>query len=429
MQSSKLVSSGLLVAGTTWLKEYFMTYHARKRLLSAMLKFQRFNPADCQFPPPRVPLLPALRWRDLALNNVNTVNQSVLAGPGVRHFSRGRYALHAAYEAAGVGDAGALLAPAYHCRTMLDPALALKGNILLYALNSDLTPQMESIKMLVGHSKPRVRALVVPHYFGFAQPEALITELVAFCSVSGITLIEDGSHAWQVVTERALSCQANSGHVLIGSPYKFFACEDGGTLWGNQAEFSAVKTLAPSLLEELKSLKQTLARSWRSHRVSQLVFPAEQMAMQNIHLGEQIIEKSCSPSEMFDSRSENNSSLALSRWVMRHTEVSRVVQQRQHNYRQWMRAVGGLRGAKALFADLPPHCAPYMFALHIAQPEQHFYQLKHLGVPIWRWDDMAVSDCPIATQYRLHLLHLPCHQSLTQEQMQWMTEAITRVLA
>ena len=406
-----------------------MTYHARQRLLPTMPEFQRFNPTDCNFPRPRVPLLPTLHWRDLAFNNANTGNQSVLTGLSVRHFARGRYAMHAAYETAGVGSAGALLAPAYHCRTMLDPALALKGNILLYALNSDLTPRMESIKILVENSQPRVKALVVPHYFGFSQPAPLITELAAFCSLHGITLIEDCSHAWQVVAERASACQANSGHVLIGSPYKFFACEDGGTLWGNPAEFSVAQPSAPSLLGELKALKQTLARSWRSHRASELVLPAEQIAMQNIHQGEDIRENSCSPSSMYDSRSENDSGLALSRWVMRHTAVSRVVHQRQHNYRQWTRAVAGLRGAKALFTDLPPDCAPYMFALHIAQPEQHFYQLKHLGVPIWRWDEMAVSDCPVATQYRSHLLHLPCHQSLTQEQMQWMTGAITRVLA
>ena len=92
-------------------------------------------------------------------------------------------------------------------------------------------------------------------------------------------------------------------------------------------------------------------------------------------------------------------------------------------------AVAGLRNCKALFPDLTPTCVPYMFALQIEYPEQHFHQLKHLGLPIWRWDEMAVSDCAVSTRYRLHLLHLPCHQSLTQGQMQWMTAAATKVLA
>jgi hypothetical protein len=69
-----------------------------------------------------------------------------------------------------------------------------------------------------------------------------------------------------------------------------------------------------------------------------------------------------------------------------------------------------------------------MLPLLIDHPETHFFELKHLGVPIWRWDDMAVSDCAVATHYRLHLLHLPCHQELTAEQMAWMTRTVASVM-
>jgi perosamine synthetase len=62
------------------------------------------------------------------------------------------------------GPTGALLAPAYHCRTMLDPALALGGAFALYLLNADLTPQLVSIKALVAQHSPRITALVVTHY-------------------------------------------------------------------------------------------------------------------------------------------------------------------------------------------------------------------------------------------------------------------------
>jgi perosamine synthetase len=113
---------------------------------------------------------------------------------------------------------------------------------------------------------------------------------------------------------------------------------------------------------------------------------------------------------------------------MRHTPLQPVTQQRRGNYRQWAELIGSLGGAKALFPELPPDCTPYMFALRIDRPEQHFYQLKHLGLPIWRWDEMAASACPVSTDYRLHLLHLPCHQSLSQEHMQWMLESVRQVL-
>jgi dTDP-4-amino-4,6-dideoxygalactose transaminase len=55
--------------------------------------------------------------------------------------------------------------------------------------------------------------------------------------------------------------------------------------------------------------------------------------------------------------------------------------------------------------------------------------LKQAGLPIFRWDDMAVSDCAVATRYRSQLLHLPCHQSLSERQMDWMVSVVTQVLA
>jgi hypothetical protein len=48
-------------------------------------------------------------------------------------------------------------------------------------------------------------------------------------------------------------------------------------------------------------------------------------------------------------------------------------------------------------------------------------------MPIWRWDEMAVSNCPIASSYRLRLLHLPCHQELTATEMDWMTSVLIAV--
>jgi hypothetical protein len=75
---------------------------------------------------------------------------------------------------------------------------------------------------------------------------------------------------------------------------------------------------------------------------------------------------------------------------MRHTNTQRLAKRRRQHYQQWVSAVA--------------------------------------GVPIWRWDDMAVSDCAVATHYRLHLLHLPCHQELTAEQMAWMTHTVAGVM-
>jgi hypothetical protein len=393
-----------------------------------MLEFRRFDSAKCLFPHPRVALLPTLSWADLTLGRADIIPPATLDDSGIWHFARGRYALAAAYRSAGVGPAGALLAPAYHCRTMLDPALALGSPIHFYALNGDLTPKIDSIMAEVANRRPAVKALVVPHYFGVEQPAALMRELAEFCDQQGIMLIEDCSHAWQTALQRGPACQAKLNHVVVASPYKFFACADGGMLWGNPSQVSVPKKSSPELVSEAKAIKAAF-----EHRAAhaQLRSPGAETSPSEraAERGEELVEFSDQPSGLYSPHLEGSNSLAMSRWVMRRTKLSVMSQRRRKHYREWTEAVRHLRGGRALFPDLPSTCEPYMFPLLISAPDPQFFMLKQLGLPIWRWDDMAVSNCLVASEFRLHLLHLPCHQSLTPEQMHWMTSSVARVLS
>jgi dTDP-4-amino-4,6-dideoxygalactose transaminase len=114
--------------------------------------------------------------------------------------------------------------------------------------------------------------------------------------------------------------------------------------------------------------------------------------------------------------------------LINHQSVCAIISKRQANYRRWLQAVEGLPNCHALYPELPEHVVPYMFPLYIDHPMPHFHWLKQLAVPVWRWDEMAVSDCPVAQAYRLHLLHLPCHHSLNDDEMNWLVAALTKVL-
>lgn len=382
-----------------------------------MLTFQRFDAAGCDFPPPRVPLLPVLRARDLKLRRNNAA--ASLRGPGVRHFSRGRYALRAAYQAAGVGAHGALLAPAYHCRTMLDPALALHAPISLYAVDALLRPDLDAIRAAMARAP--VKALLVPHYFGFAQPAETMSALAQLCHARGVTLIEDCSHSWQIALDTGPRSSSQAGRMVVASPYKFFPCPDGGTLWADPAQLGSVAVSAPvEPVSELKALGKLL------RRYSAAVGPGAPGA--HAARGTERIESGELMSIHYQRVHEGPGGLALSRWIVQHVSQDDAAARRRINYQRWLDAASSLRGARALFGNLPAECTPYMFPLLLEAPDPHFFQLKQLGLPIWRWDDMAVSDCGVAATMRLHLLHLPCHQSLSDAQMEWMIGNLTQVL-
>jgi hypothetical protein len=379
----------------------------------------RFDPSGCDFPAPRVPLLPLPRWRELGAS-ADRVPRALLDGDRMRSFARGRYALREACRIAGLGPGGLLLAPAYHCRTIIDPALALGAGVALYKLSEDLRPDLDSIAALVRDAGPRAKALLVPHYFGIEQPPAVMDELARLAREHGMLLIEDCAHAWMVAQQR-VAAGVPPGRVVVASPYKYFACPDGGMLWAPPALLPA-RGRAPGVVAELKAARSLAPR--RAHGL-----PAAVPGPDNAARGAQRREHDDRPSHYYDAALEDSDSLLLSRWLIRGARPDAIARARRTRYRQWLDAAPALSRARALMPALPENSAPYMFPLLISHPDPDFFRLKQAGLPIWRWDDMAVSDCAVAQRYRTHLLHLPCHQGLSDAEMDWMLALTREVLA
>lgn len=397
------------------------------------MDYQRFDPGNCGFPRPKVPILPSLSWQSLGRVRASPFSL-VSSGAQVRHFTRGRYALTEAYRESGVGEQGALLAPAYHCRTMLDPAIRLGAKIVLYALKSDLSPDMEALAASLAACQHPVKALLVTHYFGFSQ---FLAPLVKFCTEHDIAMIEDCSHALFVKSNTAATITKSgslgkTGRFCVASPYKFFPSENGGLLWVNaNGKLPDGQQPAPTLTQELKGLVRSAQRARDRNQppdVNVIDNEIVALAYKLTLTGQDVLAEEPGTSEQYDATEERIQSLAWSRWVMRHTDTARLIERRRKNYQQWANAVAKLPHCRALLPQLTASCVPYMFPLQIDYPEVHFFALKHLGVPIWRWDDIAVSVCPVASSYRLKLLHLPCHQELSEQKMTWLTTVVQKVM-
>jgi perosamine synthetase len=397
---------------------------------SGVLTYTLFDPAGCGFPAPRVPLLPMFTMR--ALGGARTGDFDLVgAGRPRRVYKRGRYALYDAYRLCGVGPDGTLLAPAYHCRTMLDPAISLGADLALYPVDRQLVPDLDALRRLVAAARRPVRAMLLTHYFGFAQPAATIK---AFCDEHDIALIEDCSHA--LFNLRGRERLGQHGRYTIASPYKLFPCEEGGLLIPGPG-----RTLAPNrnrpagLRAELRVVVSALQRSLARRRVTlgdideqALDGELRRVTQQPAPPAARSVAAVEGTSAMYLPSEEGLAGPAAARWLMRLCNVGDVARRRRDNYRRWVAEVRALPHCHALFPVLPDDAVPYMFPLFIDHPEPHFYRLKQLGMPIWRWDEMAVSSCRVALEYSRHVLHLPCHQALSDAELQWMIAAVSRVL-
>jgi dTDP-4-amino-4,6-dideoxygalactose transaminase len=379
-----------------------------------------FDPSPCGFPKPRIPLLPT------GLDGLSVKTQPIWASAGhFRHFTRGRYALREAYRLAGIGPGSTLLAPAYHCRTMLDPALALDGNVGLYPLRPNLSPDLAALGTLADNAPTPVKALLATHFFGIPQDFAALAD---WCATRKITLIEDASHA--------LFCQqyrppgiGDFGTFVVSSPYKFLPSPDGGLLYARTAKhLDDIHPHAPSWVAELRGLANAWQKNHAHTACDTNSIDAELEALiAQPALPANDVRRLDGWSADYHPAEAGLSALRGSRMIWRHADTPAIAQRRRESYRRWSAATMNLPYCRPLFPELPEGCIPYMLPLRIEHSESHFSLLKRLGVPIFRWDSIVASDCPTARDYRLHLLHLPCHQSLDDNDLDWMTAVIRKV--
>lgn len=387
-----------------------------------MLLVQRFDPVPCAFPPPQVrPLptwtsgLPGCPWRHRSRP--------------VRTFMRGRYALTWACREQGVGPRAAVAAPAYHCLTMIDGALSLGAPVLLYDVDDDLKPSMLSLERLLSRSDPPIRSVIVAHYFGAPVD---LGPAGSLCRRHGASLIEDCSHVMVLGPGPVVSGGANfgvSGDHAVASPYKFSPAPFGGLGWAARDQSSGATSRAsiPPLRMIGASARQRLARPVRAD-VSGLPARLDALLARPMPAAREWIEPATAPSAHYDAAQADAPADLWSQALWHAQTPADVAAARLERYRRLHEGLQQVRHARPFWSALPDHCIPYMFPLWLEHPEFHFPLLKRLGVPIWRWDEMAVSDCRFASAARTGLLHLPCHQSLRDDEIDWMIEALRLVL-
>ena len=261
---------------------------------------------------------------------------ALLVGRG-KYFSRGRYALAEAYRCAGLDSHGVLLAPAYHCVTMLDPALALGAEVQFYFLAPDLMPVMTALDEMIEKSRKPVKALLATHFFGFVCD---FSQLKHWCDTHDIVFIEDCSHT--LFTERYQARGAGLyGQFVASSPYKFLPSADGGWLYSQDA--TALRNIgrcSTAWIDEVRGLKAFLDASRQSQvgiaDIDQLDGELAALVGQKLELGHDEHHIRQTQSSQYRSDFEHKAALRTSSWLINRYSISVTISKRQENYRRWL---------------------------------------------------------------------------------------------
>lgn len=386
---------------------------------TSKVEFYPMEADGADYPEAMIPVLPPASCGGWVAREPVAVGSAFRNGG--ESFIQGRYALAEALRRAEAGPGQAVLLPAFHCRVMVESALYLGAQAEFYPVLADFRPDFAALASRLAAGGMPVVALVLTHYFGF--PNAL-AEAADFCQRHGIALIEDCAHAFYGESNGRLL--GTVGRYAIASPWKFLPVRDGGLLRDNTGGKAIQHTAQPCLAEVkgLAAILQVWGRRVR-HRSPLPDIDVAALGEQARLIAARSRVRTPNPGlKEFVPERVLLAALRSSRWLTTHAPHEQIARRRRDNYQQWLEGVRGLSGVQALFPSLPEGVVPYAFPLLVDAAGLGFHFLKLAGMPIWRWEDMAVTDCAISRDYRIRLLQLPCHQDVQAQELAWMIRTV-----
>ena len=379
---------------------------------------------------PLAPVLSAASFRRAA----DAPARTVLEAGAYRLVTSGRVAIALALREIGVKAGDTVLVPAYHSPSMIPPVLWRGAAPVFYRVTAHARVDLEDLAANIG---PETRAVMVTHYFGFAQDMAPIR---ALCDARGIALIEDCAHAF--IGEHAGRPLGSWGDYAIASSMKFLPIYEGGALVSNRHDLKNVTLRSAGAGFEAKVALNSLERGFAHGRLPAvraalwLPLRAKAALWSMLKRGSKTPKPALAPASSdssfdFDPRWLDKRSSLFARALLRAASPARVQALRRRNYQRLDEALRGLPGVRALHPRLPDDACPWVFPLLADEPDALFSRLKAAGVPLTRfghplWQGMDAETCPNAAMLLRRVLSLPCHQELREEELGWLVETVRR---
>lgn len=381
-----------------------------------------------------MPREPAVPWRVL-LPPSRAPLPPPFAGARRLDFFWGRNAIYHGLRALGLAPGDAVLVPAYHCGTLVEPILRFGAEVRFYAIRTNCAPDWVDLEARLSD---RVRAVLAIHYFGFPAP---ILRLREWCDARGLRLIEDCAHV--LLGEADGAPLGSFGDVSVFSWRKYLPMCDGGQLLLNDpAADVEVPWDRPTLrmrARALQSFGQRMLASSGNRAIRSLAAAARMPAWfkRAVHgpVGASAAAAQADPGSVeFDPTALNLGMSAPSRWVVRRSDFPAIARRRRENYRLLHDEIRGLPGVVPLYGAAPEDGCPWVFPLLTPDRPGFHVALRAGGVPAFAWDGVVHPSLPQEGfqeawfLYR-HLTLLPLHQSLRPAELRAMAQAVRRAAA
>ena len=340
----------------------------------------------------------------------------------------GTAAIHQALLALDLPPESTVLCPGFNCGHEIEPVVRLGLRVRCYRVGGDLQVDLADIERRMDDS---VRALLVTHYFGFAQP---LAELRALCDRRGVRLVEDCAHA--LLSDDAEGRMGRVGDVAVYSIRKTLPLPHGGAVLFNDESIPLPSGLRrpPALTTWLKALglvrKAAIDRARERGSWHDLVTLG---ALTPLVAASELLERTYPGAATacydpddddfgFDGAILEWGMAPYSRGLLDRLEWRGIADRRRHNYRVLAAGVREVAGCELPLPELDDHTCPLFLPVLVGRRMEVFRHLirEQIFAAMW-WDQRHPaadwSELPEAVHLKERLLALPVHQDVDDEQL------------
>lgn len=374
---------------------------------------------------------PTLRWNDLGRSRPEWKNLLARV-PGFRYTYNARAALFQLLSALPHDRRNVILIPAFHCVTVVEPALRAGWLVRFYHVRTDLTVDLEDLRRQIS---PEVGAILLIHFLGFPGP---VREVVEIARESGCPVIEDWAHSFLQGPEPHFP--SVMGDYAIFSFYKHAPSFAGGGLiastpepfqlppqhkvgWRHDAVIA--KRFAEQIIDNspggpLRTFLQSVER-WRVRRKTRGAPPSGGS------------ETTTGLAYQFSLELARATIPRISLKVLEASHWKAIFETRRSNYLFLARELPKNNSICMLYPKLPPEVCPWAFPVWLPARSKEDFRLRAAGVPLFtfgetlhpaiagageqaREDAQELADC---------LLLLSVHQGLNIKHLEHTVRVVT----
>lgn len=365
-----------------------------------------------------------LRYCDLRPAKASNRVSGLPDASRLAYFFNARSALHHLFLHLAEGGRRRVLMPAFHCVSMVDPALAAGMDVHFYRVDRSLAVDVDD---LMSQATPDVAAVVIVNFFGFA---AEIGEARDRLAALGISIVEDCSHSF--VDVAAFRLAGERGDFSVYSFAKVAACGVGGGLHQRAPRMGRValhrSSWRESIVRTKRLLEPLLLSADEGSLPRRLYLKAESWRLR-ARPGPTPVDHDAAPAAAvspldFDRRLAWTRMPLLPRLILAAADLRAIATHRRANHEIYARELAASATPVSVQPVLQDGVCPWAYPVLVGDRARHDVVLRDKGVPVWTFGDQLHDSLPVRASERAiadarfladHLLCLPVHQGLPHD--------------